>query len=65
MSEPGTESVRQTRRPSTGRSRPPKAGRLPISEATSDRAGAGSPFGDDLTFPLPPHQLSYEHPGRR
>jgi succinate dehydrogenase / fumarate reductase iron-sulfur subunit len=37
---------------------------LTVSEATSDRAGAGSPFGDDLTFPLPPHQLTYEHPSR-
>ncbi|GFJ91358.1 succinate dehydrogenase/fumarate reductase iron-sulfur subunit [Phytohabitans rumicis] len=29
-------------------------GRLPISEITFDKAGGPSPFGDDLTFPLPP-----------
>lgn len=40
-----------------------KPGRLPVTEATSDRAGAGSPFGDDITFPVPPERLSYEHPG--
>jgi hypothetical protein len=33
---------------------------LPITEFTFDRAGAGSPFGDDLRFPLT--QVSYEHP---
>jgi hypothetical protein len=26
------------------------------------RAGAGSPFGDDQTFPLPPDQIDYQHP---
>jgi len=62
MSEPGTEPGRQTQQPRRSRSKPAKQGRLPISEATSDRAGAGSPFGDDITFPLPPHKLSYEHP---
>jgi succinate dehydrogenase / fumarate reductase iron-sulfur subunit len=41
-----------------------KPGRLPVTEATSDRAGAGSPFGDDITFPVPTRQLSYEHPER-
>ena len=64
MSEPGTEHSRQPRRPRKSRNKTVKAGRLPVSEATSDRAGAGSPFGDDITFPLPPHQLSYQHPGR-
>jgi hypothetical protein len=39
-----------------------KPGRLPVSEFTFDRAGAGSPFGDDLTFPLPADQLTYRHP---
>jgi hypothetical protein len=30
-----------------------KPGRLPVSEVAYDRAGAASPFGDDITFPLP------------
>ena len=58
------EPVREPQRPRGSRTRPIKPGRLPISEATSDRAGAGSPFGDDITFPLPPEQLAYEHPSR-
>lgn len=36
--------------------------RLPLSEFTFDRAGAASPFGDDLAFPLPVAMLSYVHP---
>lgn len=44
---------------STGRSRPPKEGRLPVSEMAADRSGALSPFGDDLTFPLPLKDLTY------
>ena len=58
--QPGRESHRSRR----SKTKLVKPGRLPISEATSDRAGAGSPFGDDITFPLPPEQLSYEHPSR-
>jgi hypothetical protein len=27
-----------------------------------DRWGAASPFGDDITFPLPAEDLSYRHP---
>lgn len=52
----------QPQRPQKSRAKAPKPGRLPISEATSDRAGAGSPFGDDITFPLPVEQLTYEYP---
>jgi succinate dehydrogenase / fumarate reductase, iron-sulfur subunit len=37
-------------------------GRLPISEVAFDRAGGPSPFGDDVTFPLPPEGLNYVHP---
>jgi len=48
-------------RPKT-RSRPVKPGRLPLSEFAFDRAGAASPFGDDIVFPLPVEDLSYEHP---
>jgi succinate dehydrogenase / fumarate reductase, iron-sulfur subunit len=34
-------------------------GRLPLSELTFDRAGAASPFGDDVTFPLPSEDLNF------
>jgi succinate dehydrogenase / fumarate reductase iron-sulfur subunit len=37
-------------------------GRLPLTELTFDRAGAASPFGDDLVFPLPISELTYVHP---
>lgn len=33
--------------------------RLPVSEILFDRAGAASPFGDDLQFPLPAGALNY------
>jgi hypothetical protein len=39
-----------------------KPGRLPVSELAYDRAGAASPFGDDLRFPLPVAALTYLHP---
>ena len=42
--------------------RPLADGRLPLTEATFDRAGAASPFGDDLVFPLPVSKLTYVHP---
>jgi hypothetical protein len=42
--------------------RPVKPGHLPISELLSDRAGAGSPFGEDLTFPLSTDQIVYHLP---
>jgi NADH-quinone oxidoreductase subunit B len=37
-------------------------GRLPVNELSADRAGAGSPFGDEETFPLPPDRISYQRP---
>ncbi|MBE1487061.1 succinate dehydrogenase/fumarate reductase iron-sulfur subunit [Plantactinospora soyae] len=40
-------------------------GRLPISEFTFDRAAAPSPFGDDVTFPLPADGLNYSHPEQK
>jgi succinate dehydrogenase / fumarate reductase iron-sulfur subunit len=58
------EADRDPQRPRRSRAKGVKPGRLPVTEATSDRAGAGSPFGDDITFPLPPGQLAYEHPER-
>ena len=36
--------------------------RLPVSELLFHRAGAASPFGDDLRFPLPAGALTYHHP---
>ena len=38
-----------------------KEGHLVVSELFSDRAAAPSPFGDDVTFPLPVEHLSYKH----
>jgi succinate dehydrogenase / fumarate reductase iron-sulfur subunit len=37
-------------------------GKLPLTETLIDRAGAASPFGDEITFPVPPDQLRYRHP---
>ncbi|HEY1486404.1 MAG TPA: hypothetical protein VGF84_09885 [Micromonosporaceae bacterium] len=37
-------------------------GHLPMTELLFDRAGAASPFGDDLSFPLPMSELTYVHP---
>jgi succinate dehydrogenase / fumarate reductase iron-sulfur subunit len=37
-------------------------GRMPITEITFDRAGAASPFGDDIDFPVAPESLRYNHP---
>jgi succinate dehydrogenase / fumarate reductase iron-sulfur subunit len=39
-------------------------GRLPLTELTFDRAAAPSPFGDDVTFPLPDDGITYHHPSR-
>jgi succinate dehydrogenase / fumarate reductase iron-sulfur subunit len=35
---------------------------MPVSEFATDRAGAASPFGDDITFPVPAERLTYDHP---
>jgi hypothetical protein len=37
-------------------------GHLPVTELLSDRPASNSPFGDDLTFPLPVSSLVYLHP---
>jgi hypothetical protein len=39
-----------------------KEGHLPVNELLSDRPASSSPFGDDLTFPLPVSSLVYLHP---
>lgn len=36
--------------------------RLPVTEVTFSMAGAASPFGDDVEFPLPADQVQYEPP---
>ncbi|MFD0557154.1 hypothetical protein FB566_2409 [Stackebrandtia endophytica] len=43
------------------RIKPVKEGYLPITELTSPMAASGSPFGDDVTFPLPVRSLNWEH----
>ncbi len=43
------------------RVRPVKDGYLAIGEATSPMSAGSSPFGDDLTFPLPLSAVEYEH----
>jgi hypothetical protein len=43
------------------RIRPLPDGHLPVTEVTFDRAGAASPFGDDVIFPLPADRLLYTH----
>jgi succinate dehydrogenase / fumarate reductase, iron-sulfur subunit len=35
--------------------------RLPVSEVAFDRPGSPSPFGEDVTFPLPAERLHYRH----
>jgi NADH-quinone oxidoreductase subunit B len=37
-------------------------GRLPLNEISFDRQGAGSPFGDDVSLPLPPSEINYQPP---
>jgi succinate dehydrogenase / fumarate reductase, iron-sulfur subunit len=37
-------------------------GRLPVTELAFDRAGAASPFGDDVRMPLPLDMITYVHP---
>jgi succinate dehydrogenase / fumarate reductase iron-sulfur subunit len=37
-------------------------GKLPLTETLIDRAGAASPFGDEVSFPVPPEELRYRHP---
>ena len=39
-----------------------KPGHMPVTEFAFDRAGAASPYGDDITLPLPVDRLTYVHP---
>jgi hypothetical protein len=45
-----------------GRAKAVKDGHLPVNELLSDRPASSSPFGDDITFPLPVSSLVYLHP---
>ncbi len=56
------EPNRDSRRPQKSRAKIVKPGRLPVSEFAADRAGASSPFGDDISFPVPAERLTYDHP---
>jgi succinate dehydrogenase / fumarate reductase iron-sulfur subunit len=38
------------------------SGKLPLTEFTFDRAGAASPFGDDIEFPVPTDHLRWNPP---
>jgi succinate dehydrogenase / fumarate reductase, iron-sulfur subunit len=37
-------------------------GKLDVAELLSQKAGSSSPFGDELTFPLPIDRVTYNHP---
>jgi hypothetical protein len=41
----------------------PVAEEFHVSELAAENAGAMSPFGDDIEFPLPVETLGYTHPG--
>ena len=57
-----TEPAATADRPAKSRAKVVKPGHMPVSEVAFDRAGAGSPFGDDIEFPVPPERLTYQHP---
>lgn len=47
------------RKTGAGKNQVVKDGRLPVSEFLFDRAGAGSPYGEEVEFPLPTEGLVY------
>jgi hypothetical protein len=49
-------------KPGKGKNPVPKDGYLPVNEMLGEYQGANSPFGDEVTFPLPLDQLNYTHP---
>jgi succinate dehydrogenase iron-sulfur subunit len=57
-----TAAVAEKRPVVPSRARIVPEGRLPVSEFAFDRMGAASPFGDDISFPLPVNRLTYTHP---
>ena len=42
-----------------GKAASAQGGHLSVSELVSDRPAAPSPFGDDVSFPLPVERLKY------
>ena len=58
---PGT-AVTEGGSAESSRARSPKEGHLDVAELVSSRVAAPSPFGDDLTFPLPVEELTYKPP---
>ncbi len=52
----------QSPKPRRGRNPVAKDGHLPVNELLGENQGACSPFGDDVTFPLPVDELAYTHP---
>jgi succinate dehydrogenase / fumarate reductase iron-sulfur subunit len=66
MSQGATPEVQAWhRKPPAPQHSPLAAGEGPgaqVSEIASDRPAASSPYGDDVTFPLPPESLTYQHP---
>src|SRR5688572_14831020 len=60
LNSPGTQDHLQVpgpQGPAVGAGR-----RLAVPEIALDRPAPSSPYGDDVTFPLPPENLSYRHP---
>jgi hypothetical protein len=48
--------------PGKGKNPVPKDGHLPVNEMLGEYQGANSPFGDEVTFPLPLDRINYTHP---
>ena len=42
---------------------PMHVGDFHVNELASDMAGALSPYGQEVEFPLPLHKIRYQHPG--
>ncbi|QGU02615.1 hypothetical protein CKALI_08780 [Corynebacterium kalinowskii] len=40
----------------------PETSGHPVTELVSRLAGASSPYGDDMPFPLPAEKIGYVHP---
>jgi hypothetical protein len=56
---PGTAVREGSASEGPGKAAAAQSGHLSVSELVSDRPAAPSPFGDDLSFPLPVERLKY------
>ncbi|AGZ38707.1 hypothetical protein [Actinoplanes friuliensis] len=56
---PGTGVREGSAADGPGKAASVKEGHLPVSELIADRPAAPSPFGDDISFPLPAEELRY------